>query len=176
MIIIETERLIIRHFHLLDAEALEGIFCDPEVMRYGQGVHDKEWIQNWLGRCLKRYYTDWGFGLWAVIEKGPVEVIGYCGLSYFPNICGVPEIEIGYRLIRKKWCKGYATEAASAVCQYAFEKLSIKRLIALVDPGNINSLRVVEKLKMKYEKDYMAPDYDHSDRVYVLEKYSNLHE
>jgi ribosomal-protein-alanine N-acetyltransferase len=95
-------------------------------------------------------------------------VIGYCGLFFFPDVGGQPEIEIGYRFARSAWGQGYATEAALAVRDYAFTTLGIKRLIAMVDPSNVASIRVVEKTGMHYEKDVMFEGYSHPDHVYVI--------
>jgi len=172
MAITETERLLFRHFHIFDADVMEDVFGDAEVMRFGDGVQNREWIENWLRRCLEQYYSDWGFGPWAVVEKETQKLIGYCGLFYFPDICGSPEVEVGYRLVRRKWGQGFATEAASVVRDYAFEKLSLQRLIALIDPENTASIRVAEKLGMIYEKDYMPPEYDYPDRVYAVKSNS----
>src|SRR4051812_40748374 len=86
------------------------------------------------------------FGLWAVVEKSTRDVIGYCGLSRFEDVGGQPETEVGYRLIRSAWGHGYATEAATAVRDYAFDTLSLTRLIAIIDPRNVASIRVAEKI------------------------------
>src|SRR5690349_17947850 len=144
-IVATTERLTLRHFHILDAEAMNRIFGDPEVMRFGDGVQTKDWTQEWLRTCLERYYGTWGFGPYAVVENQSWSAIGYCGLFYFPNVNGQPEVEIGYRLARSAWGQGYATEAVSAVRDVAFEALSIKRLIAIIDPANVASIHVAEK-------------------------------
>jgi RimJ/RimL family protein N-acetyltransferase len=95
-------------------------------------------------------------------------VIGYCGLFAFPDINGRPEIEIGYRLERAAWGNGYATEAACAVRDYAFAILQIPRLIALIDPANVASIRVAEKIGMRYEQEVLLPGYTHPDHVYVV--------
>ena len=143
------------------------IFCDAEVMRFSDGVKTQEWVQNWLHSCLERYQT-WGFGPYAVVEQSHQEVIGYCGLFLFPDLDGQAEIEIGYRLARSVWGKGYATEAALKVRDYAFNTMGIKRLIALIDPSNFSSVRVAEKIGMKYEKEIMLEGYTHPDHVYVI--------
>ena len=144
------------------------VFGDPEVMRFGDGTQSKEWVQVWLQTCLERYYQTWGFGPYAVLEKQSYDVIGYCGLFYFPDINGKPEVEIGYRLARSAWGKGYATEAARAVRDYAFQILAIKRLIAMIDPSNVASIRVAEKIGMHYEQDVMLEGFTHPDHVYVV--------
>jgi RimJ/RimL family protein N-acetyltransferase len=166
--LVVTERLFLRHFHVLDAEAMHRVFGDPEVMRFGDGAQTKEWVDAWLRTCLERYYRTWGFGPYAVVEKHSQDSIGYCGLFFFPDINGKPEVEIGYRLARFAWGQGYATEAAVAVRDYAFTTLGIKRLIAIIDPSNTASIRVAEKLGMKYESEVMLEGYTHPDHVYVV--------
>jgi hypothetical protein len=163
-----TERLSLRHFHILDRDPMYRIFGDPEVMRFGDGVQTMEWIENWLRACLERYYQTWGFGPYAVVETLSQEVIGYCGLFFFPDINGKPEVEIGYRLVHSAWGRGYATEAASAVRDFAFRALGIKRLIAIIDPANSASIHVAEKIGMRYEQDVMLEGYTHPDHVYVI--------
>ncbi len=169
-VIVETERLIVRLFRLSDAEAMNCIFGDAEVMRFGEGIQTAEWVQDWLGWCLKNYRQKQEIGPWAVVEKSSKAVIGYCGLFYFPDVCGQPETEIGYRLARSSWGCGYATEAASAVLNYAFKTLHLSRLIAIIDPANIRSIRVAEKLGMHYEKDVMFKGYTHPDSIYAIER------
>jgi RimJ/RimL family protein N-acetyltransferase len=163
-----TERLILRHFHVLDAEAMYQVFGDPEVMRFGDGVQTTEWVQHWLRTCLERYDQTWGLGPYAVMERQSQAVIGYCGLFYFPDVNGHPEVEIGYRLARSAWGQGYATEAVRAARDYAFQTLGLKRLIAIIDPSNAASIRVAEKIGMHYETDVMLEGYTHPDHVYVI--------
>jgi len=168
MFLLPTERLLLRQFHILDAEPIYRVFGDPEVMRFGDGVQTKDWVQSWLATCLERYHQTWGFGPYAVVEKRSQDVIGYCGLFYFPDIGGHPEVEIGYRLARSAWGQGYATEAASAVRDFAFTTLSIKRLIAIIDPSNIASIHAARKIGMHYEKEIMLEGYTHPDHVYAI--------
>ena len=168
MFLIQTERLMLRHFHILDEDAMARLFGDVEVMKYGDGVQTKEWVRDWLRTCLERYHRAWGFGPYAVVERLTWEVIGYCGLFHFPDVNGQPEVELGYRLARTAWGKGYATEAALAVRDYAFTTLGLKRLIAIIDPSNTASIRVAQKLGMIYEQDVMFEGYTHPDHVYAI--------
>lgn len=169
MIIVETERLVLRHFHAFDGEAMDRVFGDAEVMRFGPGVQTQQWVRDWVRGCLAAYYQELGFGLWAVVEKDRGAVMGYCGLYYFPSVAGRPEIEIGYRLARPFWGRGYATEAASATRDYGFGVLCLPRLISLIDPQNAASIRVAEKVGMRYEREVMMEGYSHPDRVYSIE-------
>ena len=163
---LSTERLTLRHFHILDAEPMHRIFCDAEVMRFSDGVKTKEWVDAWLHTCLEHYYQTWGFGPYAVVEKKSGDLIGYCGLFYFPDVNGQPEVELGYRLARSAWGHGYATEAAGSVRDYAFTTLGMKRLIAMIDPSNTASIHVAEKIGMHYENDVLFEGYTHPDQVY----------
>ncbi|MSR60370.1 MAG: N-acetyltransferase [Planctomycetaceae bacterium] len=90
---------------------------------------------------------------------------GYCGVFQYPDVGRQPETEIGYRLARPHWGRGYATEAARALRDYGFGTLSLARLIALIDPRNAASIRVAEKIGLRYEKDVMPEGYTHPDRV-----------
>ncbi len=167
MIVVETGRLILRHFHVFDGVALDRVFGDAEVMQFGPGVQNQAWVRDWLQRCLENY-REWGFGRWAVVEKAGHEVIGYCGLAYAPGVTAQPEVAIGYRLARPFWGHGYATEAVLAVRDYAFDVLCLPRLIATIDPQNVASIRVAEKAGMRYEQEIMLEGYSHPDYVYAI--------
>lgn len=167
MIPLTTERLLVREFQMEDEEPLHSIFRDPEVMRFGDGVQTVDWIHTWLQKALEQYEQR-GYGPYAVLKQDNSNFIGYCGLFYFPDVNGKSEIEIGYRFARAAWGKGFATEAARAVREHAFQSLGIRRLIAIIDPSNVASLRVAEKLGMSYEQDVMFEGYTHPDHVYVI--------
>ena len=172
MIVAETERLLLRHFHAFDGEAMDSVFGDAEVMRFGPGTQSQAWVRDWLCECQENY-SRLGFGPWAVVSKSLGQVIGYCGLFHFPNIDEQSEIEIGYRLARPFWGQGYATEAVVAVRDYSFNVLCLPRLVALIDPQNVASIRVAKKTGMQYEKDVMLEGYDHPDHLYSITRLMN---
>ena len=165
--VVETERLLLRPLSVLDAEAMQRVFGDPEVMRFGPGVRTPAWVEGWLCDCLESYATR-GFGLLALVEKRSGEVIGYCGLSHCPDVAGRPEIEIGYRLARPFWGRGYATEGVRAIRDHAFGVLDLPRVIALIDPQNTASIRVAEKAGLRLEGEAMLEGYDHPDHVFAM--------
>jgi RimJ/RimL family protein N-acetyltransferase len=168
---IETERLILRRLTASDHEALESLLGNAEVMNSSvDGPLDSEEVATWLSDQIELYETDNGIEIFAVINRATSELIGYCGLTLHLDIDGVPEIEIGYRLIRKLWDSGYATEAAIAIRDYAFTDLKVDRLVALIEPVNKRSIRVSEKLGMEYEKDVMLDEYDYPDHLYAMRK------
>lgn len=169
MVIVETERLILRRLRTSDSEALNHVFGDEEVMRSGDGVQTAQWVEDWLSRCIEGYERNSGIGPWAVVERESRRTIGYCGLFHFPDVCGRPETEIGYRLARRHWGRGYATEAVRAVRDYAFRTLGIPRLVAIIEPVNAASIRVAKKAGMQYEQEVMLEGYTHPDHVYAIE-------
>ena len=169
MLVVETERLAIRRFQMSDVIAMSAVFGDAEVMRFGDGIKSDQWVRDFLRRSIDNPDQRTRGSLWAVDQKGSSETIGYCGLFYFPDICGQAEIEVGYRLARDYWGHGYATEAVCAVRDHAFYSLNISRLIAMIDPQNTASINVAEKAGFYYEKDVVLEGYTHADLVYVTE-------
>lgn len=100
---------------------------------------------------MQSRYEIEGCGYYAVIHREHKQLIGYCGLLSC-SLEGKQKVEIGYRLDPSYWRKGLATEAATAVRDYAFEKLSLDELIALIHPKNIASIKVAAKIGMKFDR------------------------
>lgn len=169
MLVLQTSRLTLRHFTPADADALQAVLGDAEVMEFGPEVRSADEIALWIDRQQQRY-ADQAFGLWAVVPGDGEQAIGYCGLMSYPDINGSPEVELGYRLARAHWGRGLATEAATAVRDLAFDAMKLDRLIALIDPANARSIRVAEKVGMSYEADVVLPGYTHPDHVYVCSR------
>lgn len=169
-LILNTKRLVLRQVENADAAALNRVFGDPEVMRFGPGAQTAEWVEAWIRSLVEDVYLTRGYGPWAMVEKRQGAVIGYCGLLHFDDLDGQSEIEVGYRLARPFWGQGYATEAVRGVRDYAFGTLNITRLVALIDPQNAASIRVAEKAGLRYEKGVMLEGYDHPDHLYVISR------
>lgn len=151
MIIAETSRLILRYFTLDDLDDLTPILADAEVMQYSiGGVKTRSQTEEFLSKMLS-YYRKYNLGLYAVIDRKDRRLIGYCGLLVWHFEEHI-EIEIGYRLARAYWGKGRGTEAATSVRDYARNILGINRLICIIEPENIRSIRVAQNLGMHYEK------------------------
>ena len=139
----ETERLYLRRLEKSDFDALCKILKDKEVMyAYEHAFSDAE-VHEWLERQLDRY-AEYGFGLWAVILKTSGELIGQCGVT-MQDWNGRPVPEIGYLFQKTFWHRGYATEAAAACKEYAFEKLSFKEVFSIIRDNNFASRRVAER-------------------------------
>ena len=166
---IETTRLELRPLMSSDHRALDMLFSDQQAMNSSiNGSKTSEEVMVWLTAQIAKSKDKSGISLLAVKQKLNAQVIGYCGLTLFPDIDGSAEIEIGYRLIRKYWGSGYATEAATAVRDYAFIELKLTRLVALIEPINQRSIGVARKIGMAYEKDIMLEGYDHPDHLYSM--------
>ena len=134
-----------------DAENAYRLNLDPDVIKYTgdksfQSVEEaKEFLLNY------KHYEKYGFGRWAVINKDNKEYLGFCGLKYTPEL---DEHDIGFRLIKKYWNKGYATEASKACIDYGFNKLGINWIVGRAMKENIASVRVLEKSGLAYWKEF----------------------
>lgn len=148
----ETERLIIREFKMEDLDDLQTILGDPKVMEFSlKGAYSREETEKFLKGCLKRYDEN-GFGLYAVVHKEDGCLIGYCGF-YIQQVDGETEYENGYRLAPPYWGKGLATEAAAFTLNYGLEELGFKKIISIIEPANIGSIKVAEKCGQKLMKE-----------------------
>jgi RimJ/RimL family protein N-acetyltransferase len=148
---VETERLLLRRWRADDAPALAAINADPEVMRFiGRGAVLGRGLSDDLITRFEREWRERGFGLWAMEERAaPGELLGFCGLTvpmFLPEV--LPAVEVGWRLARGAWGRGLATEAARAALAFGFEEQEMAEIVAIVQPENVRSLRVAEKLGM----------------------------
>ena len=146
---IETERLSLREFTEADVAAFFELGTNPAVTRY---THDRGFqsLDEALASLRQRPLADYqkhGYGRWAVVLKSSGQVIGFAGLKYLDDLQAV---DIGYRLLPEHWGKGLATEAARPAIRYGFETLHLNEIIGLVDPANVASARVLEKLGLTF--------------------------
>jgi ribosomal-protein-alanine N-acetyltransferase len=169
MTIIDTERLLLRRLTLADLDDMAQLYADPEVMRFFSGTRTRQQTLDHL-LLAQQCYEQYGYYLWATIHKADDRFIGRCGL--LPQmIDGRQEVEVAYMLARPYWGQGLGTEAACAIKEYGFERYPFARLISLIDPDNLASIRVAEKNGMRY-----VQDHDHKGhlcRVYAVERSSN---
>ncbi len=166
-IIAETPRLRLRKFLEADFEDLYLVLSHPEVMRFSvRGPYDRDGIARFLDVTQKRYEKG-GVAQWAVVLKETGKCIGECGISV-QDIDGKKQHEIGYRLARPLWGKGYATEAAMACREYGFNVKGLTRMISIIETENHASIRVAEKVGMKLEKESVF--HEIPVRIYSLSK------
>lgn len=147
--LVTTARLQMREMDPNDAEYFYHLNKDYEVMKY---TGDVAFESIEASKVFLENYSDYrrnGFGRWSVELKNTGEVIGWCGLKLHDN----GEVDLGYRLFRAHWGKGYATEASLACIDYGFNVLGLDRIIGRVARANLASIRVLEKCGMTYWKD-----------------------
>lgn len=149
--VLETKRLILKKPELSDLDNLTALRTDPDVMKYiGTGtIQTKEQVQEFITNAAP-YYEKHGLAFYSVFEKATSEFVGQAGLLHLSFNVNQPEIELAYRLHKKYWTKGYASELAKALIDWGFKHLSVDRLVAVVHPENEKSRRVLEKSGMHY--------------------------
>ncbi len=165
--LIETARLLLRPMRADDVDDLLGIFADPRVMAsFGGVLFDRRQMERWVQRNLD-HQARYGYGLFSVVLKANGLLIGDCGLEHM-EIGDASEAELGYDFRSDYWNRGLATEAATAVRDYALQTLKLPRLISLIRQGNEASRRVAEKIGMRATGDITR--YGQGYWVYALSR------
>jgi RimJ/RimL family protein N-acetyltransferase len=135
-----------------DTDQLLTIFTDPRVMAsFDDQLFDRATMEQWVRRNLE-HQEEYGYGLFTVLLKNEGILIGDCGLEHM-EVDGISEVELGYDFRSDYWGKGFATEAAGAVRDFAFSRLGLNRLVSLIRPSNAASRRVAEKVGMIKERE-----------------------
>ena len=145
-----TERLELHTWQAEDAEAFRPIASDPRVMRYiSEGTPwPDERIREFVARQI-RVQAERGFSLWWLAPRGESRLIGFCGLQPLPG-WPEPEIEVGWWLAPDCWGRGLASEAARRAVDFGLQEVGLARIVAIAQPANRASLRVMEKLDMRF--------------------------
>ncbi len=177
-VFLETERLVLRRFTEADVDDLFDLDGDPEVMRYLTGGRPtpRDVIRDDILPRFLRYYERFeGFGFWAAIERSTGEFLGWFHFRP-PEGSGLDEVELGYRLKRSAWGKGYATEGARALIRKGFAELGVRRVFAQTMAVNTASRRVMEKAGLAhvrtFHEDWTDPieGAEHGEVEYALTK------
>jgi RimJ/RimL family protein N-acetyltransferase len=153
-----TARLLLRPWVDQDLEPFAAMNADPAVMEHFPAVLGREESDAQAGR-IRRHFEEHGFGLWAVELPGEAAFIGFVGLitprfeAHF-----TPSVEVGWRIARAWWNRGYATEGARAALAAGFDDQGLAEIVSMTVPGNVRSRRVMEKLGMTWDP---ADDFDH---------------
>jgi [ribosomal protein S5]-alanine N-acetyltransferase len=158
LLLLESPRLLLRQLTPGDLPALHAVLGDPaNMVWYPQPLSLHE-VRAWIARQQSRYPS--GAGLLGLVLKDTGALIGDCGPVWQEADRG-PELEIGYHLHRAHQGRGFATEAARAVRDYAFTTLAVDRLISLIRPENLPSRRVAAKIGMTLDRMVFWRGYDH---------------
>jgi len=164
-IVVETERLTIRLLTEVDVPVIASLWTDERVTRFMGGPRDFEKVSASLRDDLSA--PPLRLDLWPVAENSSGIVVGHCGLLP-KTVDGAEQVELVYVIAADSWGRGYATEAALAIRDYAFRTLRIPRLISLIDPANTASERVALKTGMKFNSETVRPG-GKTLRVFALE-------
>ena len=145
---LETDRLILRPLDEKDIDVIYAMRCDADVMRFIREPQNRNESADWLELVSSRWKTE-QIGFCAMLEKTSGRFLGWCGIWRLKE---TGELEIGYATAKEFWKKGYATEAAIKFLDYAFEKIQPEKIVAVAQPENTASRRVMEKLGMSFIK------------------------
>jgi len=156
--VLKTERLILRPWRDADLAPFAALNADPEVMRYFPATLSRAESDAVAGR-IRESFAARGFGNWAVEVPGVTPFAGFVGLSV-PRFDAsfMPCVEIGWRLARACWGKGYASEAAWAALDFGFGTLKLREIVSFTVVANLPSRRVMERLGMRHDP---CGDFDH---------------
>jgi RimJ/RimL family protein N-acetyltransferase len=151
MSILETDRLLLRKITLDDAPFILDLLNQPAFIQFigDRNVRTLEDAREFISNRYIAAYERFGFGLYLAALKENQTAIGICGLVKRDVL---EDIDIGYAFLPQYWSKGYAFECAAAVMKYAKNTLGIKRVVGIVAPDNHGSIRVLEKLGMRFER------------------------
>ncbi|GAB6108285.1 GNAT family N-acetyltransferase [Fusibacter bizertensis] len=150
MKIIETERLYLRELAIEDRVELAKVLSNPESMEFYPHPFSEEEVEKWIRWNIDNY-KKYSHGLWAVILKEGDVFIGDCGIT-MQTVDHEVVPEIGFHIIKEYCGKGYATEAALACKEYAFDVLNYDKVFSYTTVRNIPSQKVAEKIGMKLYK------------------------
>ena len=154
---IETDRLILREFRLDDAEAMLAMDSDPEVHRYlgNNTIDDIEAIRKTIEHVQLQYEKN-GIGRWAIVEKETKAFVGWTGLKYETLLIDnkTRYYDLGYRILRKYWGKGFATESALASLEYGFNEMQLHEIGAIADCKNKASNHILQKVGLQQVKQF----------------------
>lgn len=168
---LETDRLYLRSLEEPDIPVLALLWTEPEVTRFIGGPRVYDEVYNSLAED-SLITPEPVYDLWPTLEKSTNRIVGHCGIID-KEIDNVVEFDVTYVLSRSAWGKGYATEIATSLKDYAFRTLDLQRIVALIDPTNKASINVAQKVGMRFEKETHRPN---EKIMHVYSLVSNLTE
>jgi RimJ/RimL family protein N-acetyltransferase len=149
--VLETSRLALRHFRSDDADFIVRLLNEPSFIEFigDKGVRTTEQANQYLLNGPMDSYNRFGYGLNMVELRETGEPIGMCGLVRRENL---DDADIGYAFLEQYWSNGYARESAEAVLDHARNMLGLERIVAIVTPENHSSIRLLEKVGLRFER------------------------
>ena len=172
MTVLQTERLALRRLSPDDAEFILDLLNQPSFLRYigDKGVRNTEEAINYIQTGPVASYEQHGFGLYLVQLKETGSAIGICGLLKRETLA---DVDIGFAFLPEHWSRGYALESAQAVMNYGQEKFGLQRIVAITSLENEASIKLLEKLGMKFEGLIKLGDDQREVRLYGSEVSNN---
>lgn len=168
MNVIETERLNLRRLSVDDAEFILELLNEPSFIRNigDKGVRTISDARQYILNGPVDSYESYGFGLYLVELKNSRVPIGICGLLKREAL---PDVDIGFAFLPRFWSRGYAFESASAVRTFGINALGLRRIVAITSPGNDDSIRVLEKIGLSYERTTRLSENEPEIKLYAYE-------
>ncbi len=156
MSVLESERLVLREFDLDDADFVLELLNEQAFLRFigDKGVRTRADAQEYLRKGPLDSYRRFGFGLYLASLRAEGTPIGMCGLV---KRDGLADVDVGFALRSSYWSRGYAVEAAKAVLEYGRRTLHLGRIVAIVNPDNLASIAVLEKIGLEFERMIRLP-------------------
>jgi [ribosomal protein S5]-alanine N-acetyltransferase len=154
--VLASERLDLREFELSDDEFVLRLLNDASFLQFigDKGVRTHADAREYIAKGPQESYRRFGFGLYRVCLLADRTPIGMCGLVKRE---GLEDVDVGFAFLSEHRSKGYATEAAAAVLEYAKRRLHLKRIVAIASPGNHASIAVLERIGLKFERMVRLP-------------------
>ena len=167
--VLETPRLVLRRLSTDDAEFILALLTDPAFLRYigDKGVRTIADARNYIETGPVASYHQFGFGLYLVATKEGGMPVGMCGLLKRESL---PAADIGFAFLPQHRSKGYALEAAHAVLAYGRDQLGLDRILAITDPNNAGSIRILQKIGLRFERKVRLSDDAKELRLYSSDR------
>jgi ribosomal-protein-alanine N-acetyltransferase len=157
MAVLETERLVLRKLTVGDAAFIVALLNDPDWIRFigDRGVRTLPQARHYIDPGLHAMYAKYGYGLWLVERRSDSKAMGMCGLMRRE---GLDHVDLGFASLPAFRGQGYTSEAAAATLKYAREVARLRRLVAITALDNHASIRVLERLGMRFESTLHLPN------------------
>jgi RimJ/RimL family protein N-acetyltransferase len=151
MQVLETDRLILRRFTVADAAFILRLVNEPSWLEFigDKGVRTLQDARDYILDGPIEMYQRCGFGMYLTELKHGRAQVGMCGLIKRDTL---PDVDIGFAFLPEFWGRGYAHEAAVAVLAHGHEAFNLQRIVAITSPGNLSSIRVLEKVGLEFER------------------------
>lgn len=167
-----SDRLGFRNWLAEDLPTMAQMNADSEVMQYFPSTHSKERTQQFIER-MQLQYAERKYCYFATEKLETKELIGFIGLAYQSfKAPFTPCTDIGWRLSKEHWNHGYATEGAKRCLQYAFQELSLEKILATAAAINRPSINVMEKIGLQFDYEFEHPLLLDFDRIKTCVLYS----